>query len=364
MWTSSRNRPGRAGRMVLFALTIVAASSGAAAAWWWKNGRPMREARAAYGANDYELALRWVNWHLRISPNDVNGIRLRARCLARQGDYARAEPLFQQIPQLEAEDHFLLGLGYFRTHKALKAIEQLRKSIELNPTAEARRALAVAYNEVDRIDLALEQAKLLSEDPKEADLGLALLGELYYARQLPRASYDAFDKLLARNPDLKGVPQTRYGVLLNQIDSLLKLGEPEKAAALVDQLGDLDQDLRGLVLRGHLRQQQGDLQSAERDWKRVLELDPQNSIIVDLGLLTLERGNDEDAVRLLLRAAELYPSDPAIQQHLASAYHRLGNTSAAAEHQRVAKRLRDEMEQKMIRGDGSRPKPEEPAKNL
>lgn len=361
MLMSTPNRHGRTGRIVILALTLIAATGGAVTAWWWKSSRPLREATAAYHAQDYELALRWANWHLRLHPNDVRALRLSARSLARQGEASRAELLFLQIPQLEPEDYFLLGLSYVRLKQFTKAIGPLRKSLELGPTAETRRTLAVVYNELDRIDLALEQAKILADDPKEGDLGLALLGELYLARDLPRASYDAFEKLLSRNPDLKGVPQTRHSVFMNQIDSLLKLGEPEKAAQLVDQLGDLDQDVRGLQLRGRLQQQQGKVQAAERDWKRVLELDPENSVVVELALLLLEKGAHEEAVRWLLRAAEIFPDDPAIQQHLAVAYNRQGDHPAAAEHQRLARKLRDQVEQKQIRGRGKTPaQPAEP----
>ncbi len=83
--------------------------------------------------------------------------------------------------------------------------------------------------------------------------------------------------------------------------------------------------------------------------------------MIDLALLLMEKGANDEAIRWLLRADEISPEDPAIQQHLAVSYNRLGDQSAAAEYQRLARQLRDQLEQRHIRGRPATPaQPEGP----
>lgn len=323
-------------------LVLLGAVAGGLAAWQHQRNRPIREARTALAKEQYQLALRWLNWRLRQQPNDLEAMRLSARALARLGEDRRAEQLFQQIPDLEAEDYFLLGLCLSRQNEYPKAVRALQQAVDLAALPEARRILAVAYAQLDRPDLAIEQAQAIVDDPIEGDLALALLGQLYLGRAEPRASYDAYAKLLERNPKLGGIPFPREEILLDQADALIQIGEAEKAAELLAAVPEIDKSARSLTIRGRLSNQRKDVAAAEKDWLAALRLDPDNApLMIELGLVLIEANRNTEAIAWLERAAKLDAANPVAHQHLAVAYTRAGDSVVAEQHRQKAKELRD-----------------------
>lgn len=332
----------------MLALFIVGAAAGSAYAWYWHWTRPVREAQEAYDARNYELALRWSNYRLRQNPSDAEALRLQARAHARLNNYSRAIELFFDFPDLEGEDYLLLGMCQAQTQDLLKAGGNLQRAVELSPTAEARRMLAVVYAQLDRDDLAYEQAKLVAEGEDETDLGLALIGQLLY-RSRPQASLDAYAKLLERNPELIGIPQSRRDVQLNQVESLTYLGRIDQAWETIERVSNVETDVRALELRGRLRQFRGETEGALADWKLALELAPNNAeIMVDLALGLLDGRREKEAIEWLIKASSLADDWPEVHQNLAIAYTRVGNKEAAESHKQRAQQLRRQVEQRQL----------------
>lgn len=339
----------RWGRLGLWTLLLLSIGTGAGAlyGWIWYSRRPVREAQQAYEAGEFALALRWANYFLREHPNDLLALRLSARSFARTANYPEAIRRYQQVPEYEAEDQFLLGYSYAQTDQAAKGQPHLEEAVSMGWHAEARRALVVVLYQLGKEARALEHAAILTEDPQEGDLGLALIGEIHFHADRPRQSYEAYSKLLQRNPDLRGIPYTKHHVLLNQVESLLKLGETQQAAQEAEKLGTFGVDAEFLEprdrrVRGLLYFQQGEIAKAREDWEKAAAADPSDvEVLKHLGNLFAQQKDFAASAEWYSRAAELRPDDPAVHQQLAFAYSRLGDSDAAARHQQLARQGRE-----------------------
>ena len=158
--------------------------------------------------------------------------------------------------------------------------------------------------------------------------------------------------MLKENPKLAGIPQNHHTVILNQVESLLTLGEYVQAGQFLRQLGSIAGDARALKLRARLRQRDGDYGQAEQDLRAAQQLQPHNyEILVELGQVLAVTGNFESSIEFLKTAVTLDLENPIAHQHLATSYARIGNQEAARQHQTIARRLRLKQEA-LSRADG------------
>ncbi len=87
--------------------------------------------------------------------------------------------------------------------------------------------------------------------------------------------------------------------------------------------------------------QAGDLQQAERIYREVLRLDPnQGDALNLLGVLANQMGQPEAAIDLLTRALAAHPHEAEFHGTLAAAYKATGDVAAAVKHYREALRLK------------------------
>lgn len=326
-------------------LALIGVAGGAAGAWKWQQDRPLREARAAYEKGEFSLALRWAGWRLRLAPRDLDALRMSARAHARLRDYDKAEPLFNQIPELFPEDLYLLGLCHAQKGDYVKALHFLVPSVEQGATTESRRSLAVVYVEVDRPDMAIEQANLVAKDPVARPLALAMLADIYAGQNQPRNVVDVIDELFRINPELKGIPQPKRHYQVTLLESVIALGERERARTLLKEIGETESNAELLALRAQLCQLEGDTDGTLRDYQSALRLDPKNKKwMIELGLLLSEKKDFPEALKWLKRAVEEDPQNFNGYQHLSLLYRRMGKAQESADAQATAKRLKDESE--------------------
>lgn len=326
---------------IIAAAALLAAVAAGTYRAWVAESQPLAEARRAYASGNYELALRWANWMLRQSPLDKDGLRLQARSLVRLKQDARGLAVFQQIPDHEPEDDYLIGLASLRQGATGIGISLLQRSLERAPNAETRRALIVAHNQANQIEPAIAQAKELLKDPAERNVALAMLGELYFANDRPKESFEAFDELLQRNPEMKGVAFSLLHVQERQFESALKMGHHDTALKILDKMGNIESIPSTLLLRARVYHAMGKSEDAERDLRSVLRQQPTNvDAMQELASVLIELNRLADALPLLEKVVELRPEELAARQQLANVLRRLGRPKDAEVHQQVADDLR------------------------
>lgn len=259
----------------------------------------------------------------------------------------KLEKLLRDLPN-SFEVHELLGLTYAEQSEDSKANEHLQKAVLLKPgSASARTNLAANLTRMGKFDAAEREFKRAVElDPKNFDANHNL-GELYVrsgnvkeaARFLARAqrtkpsSYDnGYDLTLAYL--LTGrLPEAR-----REVQSLLK---QRNAAELHSLLGEIEEKAGNFVAAASQFEIAAHADPSESnlfDWGSELllhrTLDPAIEVFqhanerypksprlaIGLGLALYSRGNYDDAVKSLLKAADLDPSDPRCYFFLSKAY--------------------------------------------
>jgi len=255
--------------------------------------------------------------------------------------------LLPQAPE-SFEIHELLGLVYSAQSLDARANPYLEKAVELNPnSAPARSNLAANLMRLRKFDLAGEQFKKAAElEPQNFDTNHNL-AEFYVqfgkiteavpflerAQRIDPTSYDnGYDLSLAYF--LSG----RLEDSRRQIQDLLK---QKNTAELHDLLGEVEekdgrfvQAANEFELAAHADPSEGNL----FDWgsellihrtlgpaievfKDAAERYPTSQrIAIGLGMALYAHGNYDDAVKSLIRAADLNPSEPSCYLFLSRAY--------------------------------------------
>ena len=267
------------------------------------------------------------------------------------GRYADAVPPLEKLVGLAPgtfEVQELLGLVYTAQSQDTKGNEHLAKAVRIRPNdAAARSNLAASYAKLGKMDLALEQfSKAVELAPDNYDSNHNL-GEAYVrtgdiakavpylekAQRITPSSYDnGYDLSLAY------LVAGRLSDARSSVQSLLKIKDTGELHNLLAQIEEKDGNYIAAVNQfeaaAHIEPSESNL----FDWAGELmvhrTLDPAvevfrqatdrypNSprLMVGLGMAYYARGNYDDAVKALLRGADLNPSDPRVYKFLSRAY--------------------------------------------
>jgi tetratricopeptide (TPR) repeat protein len=267
------------------------------------------------------------------------------------GRYADAVPPLEKLVRL-APDNFevneLLGLVYASNSQDVKANDHLAKAVRLNPnSAAARSNLAASFARLGKMDLAEEHfTKAVEIEPEDYgtnhNLGAALAHNGKVAKALPY-----LEKAQRLNPSsynngydlsLAYLVSGRLADARASVQSLLKTKDTAELHNLLAQVEEKDGNFIAAVNQFEAAAHMEPTESNLFDWAGELmvhrTLDPAvqvfrqatdrypNSyrLMVGLGTAYYARGNYDDAVRFLIRGADLNPSDPAVYKFLSRAY--------------------------------------------
>jgi tetratricopeptide (TPR) repeat protein len=257
------------------------------------------------------------------------------------------EALLREVPE-SFEVHELLGLVYSAQSQDARAAAHLEKAVRLKPdSAAARTNLATNLARREKFPLAEEQfKKALELEPQNYDADHNL-GELYvrggkvaaatpYLEQAQRIKPDSYDNgydlalayiTTSRLPDARQLLQN----LLKQKDSAELhnlLGEVEEtdgkfvaAANEYELAAHLDPSESNLFDWGSELLLHRTLDPAIQVFQSAAERYPNSPrLAIGLGIAYYSRGNYDDAVKSLLKAADLSPADPRVYPFLSRAY--------------------------------------------
>jgi tetratricopeptide (TPR) repeat protein len=260
---------------------------------------------------------------------------------------AKLEDLLRQLPE-SFDAHELLGMVYSAQSKDAAANAHFEKAVRLNPnSAPARTNLAANLVRLGKLDRAGEQFKKAAElEPQNFDTNHNL-AEFYVqskriadavpflerAQRIDPSSYDnGYDLSLAYL--LSG----RLAGARQQIQLLLKL---KNTAELHNLLGEVEEKGGNFVQAANEYELAAHADPSESnlfDWGSELLLHRtlapaievfQNAVrrypasprlAIGFGMALYAHGNYDDAVKSLLRAADLNPSDPSCYHFLSRAY--------------------------------------------
>jgi tetratricopeptide (TPR) repeat protein len=257
------------------------------------------------------------------------------------------EDLLPRVPN-SFEVHELLGQAYASLSQDTKAIEHLESAVRLKPaSAPARENLAASLLHSGKTQLAEEQfRKALSLEPGDFDANHNL-GEFYAqsgrlvealpflerAQQIDPSSYDnGYDLALA---------EYLAGRLTKATQLVLNLIKVKSTGELHDLLGQIEEKngnsvaaVKEFEIAAHLDPSEENLFDwggellLHRTYEPAVEVFEEatrrypNSprLMIGLGLALDWRGKYDEAVKALLAAADLAPSDPRCYLYLSKAY--------------------------------------------
>ena len=257
------------------------------------------------------------------------------------------EKLQREAPD-SFEIHELLGMVYSAEGQEAKATEHLQKAVRLNPnSAAARTNLATNLVHSGKLPLAEVQFKRALElEPNSYDTNHNL-GEFYVAAgKIPEAV-----PLLAKAQHINPTAYDNgYDLALAYVETKHFEDARQVVAMLVQQKDTAE--LHNLL--GQINEKDGRFVPAEHEYEIAARMDPSENNLFDwgselllhrtldpavevfqqaterypnsprlaigLGMSLYSRGNYDDAVKALIRAADLNPSDPRCYYFLSKAY--------------------------------------------
>ena len=260
---------------------------------------------------------------------------------------SQLEDLLPQVPK-SFEVQELLGLAYASQSQNAKAIEHLEAAVQLKPdSAVARTNLAASLSHAGNLDQAGEQfRKALDLEPHDFDANHNL-GEFYIQR----------GKLADAIPFLEEaqrITPTSYGNGYDLSLAYFLTGKLDAARQLVQNLVRQKDTGELHNLLGEIEEKDGKFVAAENEFETAAHLDPSEEnlfdwgsefllhrtyepaidifeqatkrypnsprLMIGLGMALYSRGKYDDAVKALLTAADLNPSDPRCYFFLSKAY--------------------------------------------
>jgi tetratricopeptide (TPR) repeat protein len=267
------------------------------------------------------------------------------------GQYQQAaeqlEELARQLPQ-SFDVHELLGMVYAAESQEAKANNHLAKAVQLKPdSVEARTNLATNLVHLGKVATAENEfRKAVELDPGSYGTNHNL-GEIYIAA----------GKLTDAVPYLEKAQKINSAAYDNGYDLALayaKTGKLDNGRSLVQYLLKQKDTAELHNVLGEIEEKDGKFVAAESQYEIAAHMDPSESNLFDwgsellvhrtldpavnvfqsaaehypnsprlaigLGMALYSRGNYDDAVKALLKAADLNPSDPRCYYFLSKAY--------------------------------------------
>jgi tetratricopeptide (TPR) repeat protein len=231
---------------------------------------------------------------------------------------AALESLLREVPE-SFEVHELLGMVYSAQSQDTKAGQHLGKAVRLKPdSASARMNLAINLVRLGELQRAEgEFKKALELEPQNYDANHNL-GELYVrAGKVPTAT-----------PYLERAQRINPAAYENGYDLAL-------AYIVTDRLGDARQLLHNLLkqkdtaelhnLLGEVEEKDGKFVAAANEYELAAHLEPSEGNLFDWGSELLLHRTLDPAITIFEKAAERYPNSPRIAIGLGIAYYSRGN---------------------------------------
>lgn len=269
---------------------------------------------------------------------------------------AQLERILPYAPK-SFEIHELLGLAYAAQSQNAKALEHFQIAVQLKPdSAEARTNLAASLSHLGKTEQAAEQfRKALALEPKDYDANHNL-GEFYVQS----------GKLADAAPYLEEAQRINPAAYDNSYDLAMAyflIGKQDQANEVVESLLKQKNTAELHSLLGQIEEKQGKYIDAVNELQTATHMDPTEDNLfhwgselllhrtyepaievfqvatqrypdsprlqIGLGMALYSRGKYDDAVKALLAAADLNPSDPRCYYFLSKAYDSSPNQAEA-----------------------------------
>lgn len=255
--------------------------------------------------------------------------RIYASLLIEAGRLEEAEQVFAELMQ-----HYPRSPSFKLSH-ALVMLENNKKeeaSIALNELLAQNVHTNEAHFYLGRIDDQNEDYDAAIEHYLSIDQSM------HFEPSIERASYllmkqDQFDEAIEALSDARGkAPSLATRLWGLQFKLLNSFQQKEKAMqTLNDALEEYPESEQLLYARAMMHDSENELESMERDLKKIIELNPENAVAINALGYTLADKTDrlQEALQLISLALQLKPENPAIMDSMGWVLFKLGKREEA-----------------------------------
>lgn len=225
-----------------------------------------------------------------------------------------------------------LALMYRAAEQYDKAAETFRQVPELDASAGGRASAQIVetYRIAKDFKKALEEANTAIKKYPEDRILRGVRASLLADTGSPDEAIAEVKKLIDGKND-----RETYITLAQIYEKTKNYGEMRKAIDQAEKLSQDNDDKESVVfMRGAMFEKMKDFDSAEREFRRVLELNPKNTSALNyLGYMLADRGvRLPEALQMIKQAVELEPNNGAYLDSLGWAYYKTGDLDRAQQY--------------------------------
>ena len=287
-------------------------------------------------------ALSWLKEHIAKAPD--SGIRMvYARLLADAGQYDPAREQFlilaQEMPT-NSDVIYALGLLNLQAERIAEAEQQFNKLIKLDVRKDdARFYIGQIQESRGEFEGAIASYRDVTD------------GQNYFMAQVRVALLLANQKdIVAARAQLNAIRATtaeqEKQLLSTEAEILAQNGQYAEAMNIYDAALEDGYDMELLYTRAMLAEQMGKIDILERDLRRIIEKEPDNSQALNALGYTLADRTDrfEEALSFIERALVISPNDFYILDSMGWVMYRLGRFEESIKYLNKAREIRDDPE--------------------
>jgi len=286
--------------------------------------------------------------HLSADEPRDNQLKLRiAEIYRAKRDYAKARETLNQIKAVNPDD---LEVKYNEV-KLLEAEGKLPEAITLMSSlvkstekknlsaseAESRvmmlQELAILYRSNGQYPQAIEQFRLAAKLNKSPSISLQIIDTYRAAKEPENARKEADAAILELRTQANGKNTVQLNIALATIYEKAKRPADEAAALdAAEKLNPSKEERENIhFMRGAMLERQKKIESADAEFRKVLELNPENSGALNyLGYMLVDHGmRVDEATQMIKKALDTDPDNGAYLDSLGWAYYRQGKFSEA-----------------------------------
>jgi tetratricopeptide (TPR) repeat protein len=332
---------GRAGRYLL-GISLFIGLIGLTA-WNVTRSEALAAARQAYARGELVSSLQHAIDHLSRRPWSREAALVAARSLS-QLDYAdAAEPYYKRAGRLDLNDLQIRAFGLVRGNHRQRAIEAYEQILARWPdNVAALRRLAAVHFTQRNIPQLESLANRLIGNPHGVIIGYTLQGAVAHADKNYERAVEAFEHVLAQDPELRVMPLPQQIFWTDLAEDLIKLGRHADASRYLTQALNRNSVPALMNMLGRAYLLQGAFDDAARCFQQAAQWEPGNyTPLYYLGKVELQRLQPKQAKEYLEAAHKLAPRQLDVLDSLARTYRLLGQPAEAVRVEKLMTELRE-----------------------
>jgi tetratricopeptide (TPR) repeat protein len=281
-------------------------------------------AKANITTKNFDEAERAYENLIKARPGRVADLLSLASLKINKGEIDQAYEICNEVLKINEKNvnaHSLKGFCYIRKGKIDNAIEEFRQVIQIDPlNISGHLNLAKIYSSVSRFEEAEEELlNLIELKPDYKDVQKEL-GNLYFVQGKYDKAIEFFTKILNENPHDLHTNLSLAGTYFAKEDyeQALKILEPFRKNPKFDDNLKLHSFLATIYFKLN------DNEEAEKEYRKVLAIDPHFRPAYDLGLVYMDQGKAEESIEVYKQALKINPDLTEMMLHLAIAQQKNG----------------------------------------